>query len=127
MKKINLFARLVLTPLFILFFGFILLNVKDFSKIIVVMSIIAEVVLFLYICNSYSYSNKELQSNFFNIKKIYKLKNITFVRKSNLGYYVFYFGSEYQKENINFLFQKKDRLKLFEYIKTENPTCVFRL
>ena len=127
MKRINLFARFVLTPFFILISGFVLYNAKDFNKATLIVSIFAEIILTLYMFNSYSYSSKHLQSKFFGRKKIYELNEVTFVRKSNLGFIVFHFGSKYQKESINFLLQKKNKLELFEYIKNENPSCIFKI
>ncbi|MBO4728238.1 MAG: hypothetical protein J5631_07465 [Spirochaetaceae bacterium] len=126
MKKVGLFLRWIILPLFIVFFGFGSYYAKDFkSSPIVYIILIALCVLYMF--NSFRYSEECIEKNFFK-KKIYYLNEIILVRKSTIGFYDFASNNiNLPKISINFLFQKKDILELVEYIKRANPDCVIKI
>ena len=75
---------------------------------------------------SFTYSKFSIEKKI--LKKItkYELKNINMVKKTNIGFYDFYIANlNKRKVSINFIFQKKSLIELLDYIKKENPECVF--
>ena len=128
MKNINIFVRFVEIPFFILFFGFGLYNAKDFVFVLIVIFIIAEFFLVAYLFTSYSYNTKYIRITFFTRKSLLELKNISLVYKSSGSFYVLIFNKTNAKKIfLNFILQKKQKLELFEYIKKENPSCIFKI
>lgn len=92
----------------------------------VIIFFLLDIIFFMYMFVSFSYSENYLERRFFKKKMKYELKKIIRVAKSNMGFYnIYIINSNCPKMSINFIFQKKAREKLFEYIKKENPECVF--
>lgn len=126
MKRIGLFFQYILLPCFVCFFSYGIIHAVDFSNFVLIIFSLSDIMFFMYMFVSFSYSEICLERKFIKKKMKYDLKKIIFVSKSNMGFYNFYFeNSKCSKICINFIFQKKDRIKLFEYIKKENPECVF--
>lgn len=126
MKRIGLFFQFFLLPCFICFFSYGIIHAVDFGMFTVIIFFLLDIIFFMYMFVSFSYSENYLERRFFKKKMKYELKKIIRVAKSNMGFYnIYIINSNCPKMSINFIFQKKARVKLFEYIKKENPECVF--
>jgi hypothetical protein len=125
-KRIGVFVQLVLSPFYCLFFLYGLINHSDFNTFTIIIFFVIEIMFFVQMFVSFTYSKFSIEKKI--LKKItkYELKNINMVKKTNIGFYDFYIANlNKRKVSINFIFQKKSLIELLDYIKKENPECVF--
>lgn len=125
-NRIGVFVQLVLSPFYCLCFLYGLINASDFNTFTIIIFFVMEIMFFVQMFVSFTYSKFSIEKKI--LKKItkYELKNINMVKKSNIGFYNFYIANlNKRKVSINFIFQKKSLIELLDYIKKENPQCVF--
>lgn len=125
-NRIGVFVQLVLSPFYCLCFLYGLINASDFNTFTIIIFFVMEIMFFVQMFVSFTYSKFSIEKKI--LKKItkYELKNINMVKKSNIGFYNFYIENlNKRKVSINFIFQKKSLIELLDYIKKENPQCVF--